>query len=353
MKKQLFLILLFLSTKLFAADVEYIVDKIYFRETFNGKSVSYIPFVKNAKGEQDKVTTRVNAYIKDRFMIRSFNPEYTDFRWHDVRFVYTIIKSHLHIEFTGEYQGEEKHKVADNMFFSLTSGESIDNKTLPLNSLFTLEGYFEFLHNNWVETCKKAIDESDCKFKPTPYDFDFEVLDKEISISLKTTSENNSCGLSHTRTYSLEDLAPYLSAFGKKIVAGNKYYKLSRMEKILFYKENKSALPEYYFVTGRVNDAYNVNLALELNKKDLSSVKGYYFYEDKFAPIELVGELNENIIYLREKDDLEGAGFKFMMHYTFKKTGLQFGDKYLTAKWFNSAAENGNYLTFVSFKMNK
>ena len=344
----------------FSQDI--IVDTVLFTETVDNTSQSKIPFVVDKSGTKTSIAEKINEGIKDRFMFDSFDPDkVTEFSWYDVDFQYEIKAGILLISFSGEYYGAYLNYVNDNLYFNLSDGNILEEKILPFNALFSLEGYFSFLKNYWLSGCNAEYDEAArcAEFEPycNCYDLYFSSSGNNI-VSFELTNDcfphvAQGCSPYYSVNISTDSLGQYLSDFGLYVLLQTNYLNMTQLEKFLFYKDNFGKIPSYYFIVGSIDGKYPFSMAIELDEKT-KKARGYYFYHKQNKPIKLEGEFDPTKIKLTESvnDKITGR-FEFARDSKYEADGIYVGDdKYWSGKWFDTNNKELN-IKLEDIKVNK
>jgi hypothetical protein len=168
--KKLFLFLSLLGGPVAFSQENIVVEKLVFTDTVEKANASDIPHVTDRAGRQNDITNKINDAIQDRFMFDSFDPKsVTDFTWYGVEFTHQIKEGVLHIAFQGEYYGAYLNFVTDNLYFDLKTGDLLPEKRIPFHTLFTPEGYFDFLNKHWLPLCAAACQEAARCAEMDPY----------------------------------------------------------------------------------------------------------------------------------------------------------------------------------------
>lgn len=343
-----YLIIITLLFSLCSKAQDITVKAIVFTETVDHSYKSNIPFVIDNTGHKSEVVTKINDAILDRFMIESFDTsEVSEFRWYDVAFESEIKANLLLISFYGEYYGAYPNQIEDHLYFDLSTGTQLPEKLLAFNTFFSLKGYFSFFDKYLIEDCKREFDIAiECaEFDPycDYYDMDISFSEKDVTFSLTDDCYPHvvrACAPGCGAIVQKDSLKPYLNEFGEYILFKTSYSKMTRLEKFIFYRENYSKIPNFYFIVGSIDSKYPFSMAIELNEKN-KKVSGYYYYDKQHKPIILNGQFDQSKIILTESVNKKTTGrFDFTWHSEYEKDGIYLTDgSYWSGNWFDTSGK--------------
>lgn len=334
------------------------VKTIIFTETVDKSSKSNIPYIVYKTGNNKAIADKINESIQDRFMIHSFDPKkVTEFRWYDVEFTHQIIENILHIGFAGVYYGAYPNYVEDNLYYDLKTGDKMEGIYLSTSSLFSLQGYYDFLNKYWLTECLKAYQEAiECAgFEPycSCYDIDFTFGSAETSFSLTDDCFPHvarACSPGHGMGLDNDTLRNYLNDFGKWVLFETNYASASTLEKFLFFRKNYNKIPSYMFLVGKIDNKYAFSMALDISEST-GKASGYYYYEKQKIRIPLHGTAHPDRIELTETVNGQVTGkFSFLITDAYPGNGIHINNKYLTCTWLNVKPNKVMPVVFTSAK---
>jgi hypothetical protein len=303
-KRSLLLALLFYSLKGYSQ--EYVIEKVNLTETVEHKYVSEIPRLKDTSADDNPVVDQINAQILDRFMITSYEQdEIEEFRWYGVECTAEVNGNILYISFSGEYYGAYPNYVADEMFFDLTSGNPLQATVIPVQALFTLSGYMDFLNTWWLEGVKAAFTEAiECaESEPycSVYDIDYRADSNTVSFFLTDDCYPHvaqGCSPVYRITFEPDIIRPYLNATGKYLLLEGTYKNMTPVEKFREHERLIHEVPANVFLFGTIGDKYPFGMALNLDHP--SEISGFYYYDSKLQIISLSGQHTDDTMFLTE-----------------------------------------------------
>jgi hypothetical protein len=338
------------------------VETIVFPNTAEPSAKSNIPHITGNPGTDDSVVVKINNTIRETFMIDDFDPvKAVDFNWSGADYTYEIKSNILWISYHGEYLGPYPSEVKDNLFFDLSNGNLLDNRTLPFSALFSLEGYFSFLNKYWIPGCSKEFEkaakcagsEPDCSC----YDIAFSLSDNHLKIFF--TGEcfphaAQDCNPAYSANLPADSVKPFLSSFGRYVLFNTEYVRMTELDRFLFYRDNLKTIPDYYFISGSIGNKYPVSMAIEINDSS-KKVTGYYFYNKQQKSISLTGEFNPAKINLTESSDNKITGeFEFIIQQSYNENGFNAGNEiYWTGKWKGAGTSKPMMISLTDIKRNK
>ncbi len=307
MKKLLFLLVI--ASQLQTAGAQNIVvEKVQITETIDKKTVSNIPRVSD-RGRQNPNVDKINSFLLETFDIPSYDPrQIKEFRWYDVDFDAEINSGIIYIRYAGEYYGAYPNQVEAELFFDLSTGEKMDNRDIPFQALFSLQGYLDFLNRYWFtpalkDAFKKAStcagSEPSCSY----YDIsNFTIEEGLFKASLETECYPHAaqaCSPSHSIAVPLDSVKPHLTETAKKMLLVDHYYEKRGVEKFLYNKSAWKDMPHNLYLFGLINDKYPFSMAITINQES-GATTGYYYYDKKMQKINLKGTFAHNILDMTE-----------------------------------------------------
>lgn len=338
------------------------VETIVFSDTTDPSAKSKIPHITCKQGADDSVVMKINNSIMETFMIEDFDPvKAGDFNWSGVDYKYEIKSNILWISYHGEYLGPYPNEVEDNLFFDLSKGNLLNSRTLPFSALFSLEGYFSFLNEYWIPGCSKEFDkatkcagsEPDCSC----YDIGFSLSENQLKVFFTGDCFPHAareCNPTYSINLPVDSVKPFLSSFGTKVLFNTEYFRMTELDRYLFYRDNQKNIPDYYFISGSIDNKYPISLAIELNDSSKKAT-GYYFYNKQKKSIRLAGEFNPTRINLTESSDNKITGeFEFIIQHSYIENGFNTGNEiYWTGKWKGAGSNKPMMIKLLAIKMNR
>lgn len=345
-------LLVFLLSSLISYSQEFAVEKIQLTETIDNTYVSEIPRLRDKSNDNSHVVERINSQILDYFTISSFvQSKLEEFRWREVAFSYEIKGSILYISIAGEYFGAYSNYVTDELFFDLRSGSSLEKNMIPFHALFTVPGYLDFLNKYWYKGVKKEFLEAikcagvepHCSY----YDINYNFNNNKISISLIMdecySHVIQACSPGYEISIEPDSMKPYLNDVGKYILLESKYRNMTAIEKFQVHERLKDEVPNNVFFFGKIDAKYPFSMAFNIDK--YKQISGLYYYDSKLQKINLIGQSNDNTIYLTEMlNNKQNGFFEFDIN---KDTDL------IVGKWMNFEKTKGFNIKFTKILTNK
>lgn len=339
----------------------YVVENIKLVETLNNKNVSDIPKLRDLKSDKNPIVDKINARILDIFMIESFvQKEIEEFRWFDVQFNSEVKENILYINYSGEYYGAYPNFVEGEIYFSLESGEILTYENIPIQSLFTLTGYLDFLNKYWLQEVKKEFKEAtECAdFEPHCSYYDIEYLLKSKQLSLSLTNDcyprvSLACSPEYNISIELDSIKKYLNEVGKYICFQSNYSANSPVER---FKENlnlKEKLDNNIFIFAVIENSDSISMAINV---DDNIVNGFYYYDKEKEKIKLKGEKKgDKILVVATKNKKATGYFEFLISNEYHLNSFLLSEKngkeeYIAGKWLNVEKTKTNNLIFTEIK---
>ena len=183
-KYGLILIILMIT---FPVDAQVIVEKANFAK---GEFTVLIPKLVDQSTDQNEAVNKINQYILEYFDIESFDPEQVeDFRWTELDFESDIKENIFYFSFSGTYYSAYPNDVSESMFFDLQTGEYLPYQSISFQSLFSLDGYLDFLNQYWMEGIKaefqQAIECAETEPYCSFYDIEFDINALGVTANLQ------------------------------------------------------------------------------------------------------------------------------------------------------------------------
>ena len=360
--KHLYFFLLFYGAY-FGYSKDVTVEMISLTETVDRSYVSQIPMVKSLTDEENPIVEIINTFILDRFMISSFDStEIEDFRWYNVNSTWEIKDTILYISFTGEYYGAYLNYVEDEFYFSLNSGNILSFKPLRFHTLFSLNGYLDFLNEYWMEGVKNEfLNAIECaeNFEPycSYYDINYSVKEDELSIFLVDDCYPHvlrACAPIYQHQVKLDLLKQYLNDVGNYVFFESNYFSLSAIDRFLENERLSYKIPNNLFLFGKVENMHSFSMALKINKN--TEIDGFY-YDENMRKYNLIGQLNQGKIELKEfLKNKQSANWDFTISKEYNSEAFSIyttnnPDIYFTGKWLNRKKSTNHNIKFLDIKM--
>lgn len=280
-----------------------VVEEVDFSGEFGG---SKIPRVKDKGNPANPAVVKINSVLLEKFSIESFNPkDAEDFRWSGVSSTSQIKSGILFLEYSGEYMGAYPNAIEEELFFDLTTGEQLKNRDIPFQSLFTLEGYLDFLSTHWLTGAKKAFQEAivcaDSEPYCSPYDITYSIENARLLMSLESDCYPHAamaCSPVFTRSVAIDSVKKYLSVSGEKILLRDQYANKRGVDKYLYNNVTRKEIPNNLYLFGLIDEKYAISMAVNIGKS--GEVKGYYYYDKRKQKISLTGRLQDGQMRMTE-----------------------------------------------------
>ncbi|WP_339785968.1 hypothetical protein [uncultured Imperialibacter sp.] len=292
------------------------VDRVKFTETVDNSYVSWLPRLTDEGNPNNMIVKKINSFILDRFMIESFDQqEIEEFRWYEVDFTQEMREDILYIHFAGEYYGAYPNYITEDLYFSLKTGEILNNANIPFHSLFTLDGYLDFLHRFWMAKVKIAFQEAIECAESEPYCsyydiYSYGVDNDKLNFALVEDCYprvSRACAPYVSATLPLDSVISYLSDEGKKILLTDSYTSKRGIDRFLYNRSAPRTVKNNAFLFGKIDGKYPFSMAIhfEFGK---NQIDGYYFYDRKLEKLKLAGSLQGNSLILDEFLDEHRTG---------------------------------------------
>lgn len=201
---------------------------------------------------------------------------------------------YLKIDYDTEYMGAYPNPWKSTFLFDLETGLPVDPE-----SLFTLEGWYDFLNTYWLEDCFAQLPEAhecgggdptvegECYSQCYSFDqfyFGYGTMDFKLAGCFPHALVV--CDPHLARTYSTSTLEPYLNPYGKYLLE--------------FSDEKVTEVPAHYFLIGKMDDRIRICMALEVTDEASGRVEGYYYYQKVKQHIPLKGWVKDGRLTLSE-----------------------------------------------------
>ena len=311
------------------------------------------PIARDLTGKNQLMVDKINAEILSQFGISDFNENQTyEFRWGNVTTTYEIDKEILHMHISSIYYGGNyPNDYEDDLYFNLESGEPIYYTQMPFESLFTLQGYLDFINTYWLLGAKEKFNAATSCAGMEPLCSYYDIENYTIKGSKLTVSLTNYCfahvaqfcSPDYTISVELDSIQPYLNESGKTILSERDNFSKNPIGRIranqklfnnhTFKKQNK------LYLFGNIDNKYPFSMALNIDS--VGQISGYYYYDKRHQNLILKGQKKDNFISMTETVNNQQTGF-FELKYSSKYEANGFfimgsngNDKYLIGKWRN------------------
>jgi hypothetical protein len=229
----------------------------------------------------------------------------------------------LYIHLTGEYYAAYPSPVDEEIFYDLKTGEKIENRDLSFQSLFTLNGYLDFMNRFWLTPqLKTAFQKANACAGIQPecsyYDIgQYTIVENKLKISLDSDCFPHAmqgCSPSYSIAVPMDSVKRYLAPYAKTALIDDSYLKLKGVSKLQYNQKVRPGIPYTMYLFGLIDNKYPISMALtvDLNTNVLT---GYYYYDKKRQPLQLKGTFANNIIDMTETVDNKQTG-KFYFTFT-------------------------------------
>jgi hypothetical protein len=304
---------------------------------------------------------RVNTEILDYYSLTSFEPSQiteetymcsSDFIW-----IFDSGILELSVQFAG---GMKCGDVDEDLYFDMKNGGiRLSHEDIPIHTLFTPKGYFEFREKYWIDNVKYAFDMEVQAYERAEgedggsyaqkrdlfadigwYTFDTGHLYCHSYFSPYPESLRCYNPVAET-TIPIDSVLSYLSDFGKKVFLKDDYTNMEGIERLLYERRMVSQIPKIVVVYGAIDNKYEFALSVDIEE---TSAEGHYYYLNKNQEIKLLGALSPNYFYLEEYTNGTNTGifvFNVEDEYETEAFGL-YGEKesrYVEGYWQKSSGD--------------
>lgn len=275
---------------------------------FKGRyEVLQIPFIESST--QPRIARKMNDLFQKRFFETPFTPEnyttiakesiaYDDEHFHgwtsmtfeQEEITDRYLKFHLDAEYLAAYPSH----TSETFLFDLATGLPV-----AVPTLFSLEGWFDFLNANWLADCFEQlpeahecggwdVNESDECYNEcyTMEEFFLEKGELELRQTDCYPHVSQACNPYLAKKYQYSELRPYLSDYGKYLLG--------------LSDEQVSTVPPTYFLVGKMDGRINICMALKPVTSEPGRFEGYYYYQRVKQHIPLKGWLKNGKLALSE-----------------------------------------------------
>lgn len=271
----------------------------------------------NSEDETQDVVNQVNKELLDFYGLTSFEPSQitaetylcsSDFSW---RFDSGILEISVQLA-----RGMKCGDVDGELYFDLNNGGlKLSQEDIPLHTLFTSTGYFEFMEKYWIDNVKYAFDmEALSYYRAEGEDGGYRALKRDLYEEIGWYTVDTGYFNCHSyftpypeslrcynpvaeSTVPIYSVIPYLSDFGKKVLLQDDYTAMEGIERLLYERRMASQIPKRVVVYGAIDNKYEFAMSLDINR---ISAEGQYWYLSKKQNIKLLGALSPNYFYLEE-----------------------------------------------------
>lgn len=272
------------------------IKKLIYKTNENSFEIPYV-----ISTTKPAIAKTINNYLQDglfevKFTDKNYQSNLVDefvdgdktFGWSDMKVNSKIAPRFLMIEINSEYSAAYPSTQHETYFFDIETGQPF---TIP--TLFSLNGYLDFLEKYWLKNCSAAIKEAYqcaemtddvCNYKCFNFDnFYIEIDSLKLETNTCFPHAMQSCDPDISDKFSINKIKGYLNNYGKYIL------ELSSV---------RATVPKSYFFIGNINEKYKINIALEINSNN--QVNGYYYYETQKKKIKLTGSITNGVLVLKE-----------------------------------------------------
>lgn len=368
MNKRILIIIAFLHFLSFSQE-KIKIEKVIVKPTLSFQSDNEIPKVIPLNKKYEKSANEINNVILDRYFLTSYElKEDEEFRYSGSKFESVISDEYVFIKISGGYLGPYPSEFEEEFIFTIETGDIIPNIDFPFHSLFSLNGYLEFLNKYWLEDAKKEFyfpeDDEYCGgAKPycTYYDIEkYIVENKKIKFELTYDCfprVARACTPFVSKQVSIDTLNNYLSENGKILINKEKYTLKKGIEKFKINQKITPRLKNNIFFFGKINKKYPFSMAINIDNHN--QINGFYWYDNQLKKIELKGKKIGDKFLINESYNGKPTGsFEFLLTKEYNDKGFFVYDpngndnKYLTGKWSNLNNKKVFEIEFYEMKSN-
>lgn len=212
---------------------------------------NFFPHVISRTGNQAG-ETKINNAIRDFFLLTSFDPkEKQETMWHGLRFTAASGQDVVALHITGSALGAYATEYDTDLFIT-DQGEVLYATAFPLLALLSPEHYFSFLDQHWTAKASKEFEKAaqcadDIQIACSIYDINTGVTDQQLVLTLKNEEcfphVAAACAPSVEVKVPLATVTPFLSEFGKKVIASGYYAQKSPLKKFEASRSLQDSLP--------------------------------------------------------------------------------------------------------------
>lgn len=302
---------------LISQDIQMEVLEIEMEHQSGGDCTYLIPFFYS--DTKPKVADRMNYVFHGEDYVNGLTPDnWIEFNQDDIPCLngedrwgtwylalsdYIQNKRFLGLNYEGAYMGAYPSESDNDYYFDLKTGN-----LFPPESLFSLEGYFDFFFDFWVEDCINYLIENQIEYKRQDsyqtfsqcfhhiFDFSrFEIGKDSVLFYNYSECIFRNEGIFVKKKFHKETLKPYLNDFGKYM---------------LFDDYEYVSMPiNYFLVEDNQQDEGKMFLAIQLVDVENTFFEGYYFYENEFVKIPVKGKVENGFLELQENGIYKGNIF--------------------------------------------
>jgi hypothetical protein len=299
-----------------------IVEKVKIHTPADKNNITNVPRVKDTTNPDNGKVATINAFLLDWFELTNYEEETEDLHYF-IDFTAEVKSDIVYIHYTGEYYGAYPNPVDEELFFSLVTGEVIKNKDLSFQSLFTLNGYLDFLNKFWLTPqLKTAFQKANACAGLQPYCSYYDISRYAVEGNkLKLWLDDDcfphavaSCNPEYSVSVPMDSVKKYLAPYAKKAIVDDHYTKLNGISKLQYNQKVWTSIPYTMYLFGLIDGKYAISMALTVNL-NTNAVSGYYYYDKKRQPLQLKGTFANNILDMTETVDNQQTG-KFYFTFT-------------------------------------
>lgn len=292
-----------------------IVEKVKVTRSSDKESSTNIPRVKDTTNPHNEKVAAINIALLEWLELPGYQSESDEISYL-VDFESEVKADIVYIHITGEYYGAYPNPVDEEFFFSLSTGERIENKDLSFQSLFTLSGYLDFMNKFWLTPqLKTAFQKANACAGLTPYCSYYDIKRYAVDGNkLKVWLEDDcyphavqSCSPEYSISVPMDSVKRFLAPYAQKALTIDNYTKLKGISKLQYNQKVRPGIPYTMYLFGLIDGKYAISMALtvDLNTNVLT---GYYYYDKKRQPLQLKGTFANNILDMTETVNNQQTG---------------------------------------------
>lgn len=200
---------------------------------------------------------KINDAIRNFFMLTSFDPnEKQETMWHGLHFTAESGRDVVALHIVGSALGAYSTEYDTDLFIT-ENGEVLYNSTFSLLSLLRPESYLSFLDKYWTakatqefEKAKSCADGMDISC--SIYDINAQVVDQNWVLKLSNEGcfphVAAACAPTVEVKITMAETTPFLSEFGKKVIASGYYSGKSALKKFEASRQLQDSIPNILLI---------------------------------------------------------------------------------------------------------
>ena len=339
-----------------------VVEKVKISKPSDKQNFSNIPRVKDSTNPNNEKVAAINAELLEWAQLSDYTPTTEDLAYFG-DFESEVKGDIIYFHMKGEYYGAYPSPVDDELFFSISTGEQIKNKDLSFQSLFTLNGYLDFMNKFWLTPqLKTAFQKANACAGLQPscsyYDIKrYTVNGSKLSIVLDDdcyAHAMQACSPSYTISVPMDSVKRYLAPYAQKALVTDNYSKLNGISRLQYNQKIWPSIPYAMYLFGLIDGKYPISMALTVDM-NTNALTGYYYYDKKRQPLQLKGTFANNIIDMTETVNNQQTG-KFYFTFTNEYNDEAFslydpsGTIYLNGTWMSMDGAKKYKIKFTEAK---